>query len=359
MLARQLGFVSSWKMLTRERGWLKPVCLLALIGWVPVVGQIAIFGYALEWARVTAWGVDAIPKQRGIDYRKVLKTGARAYAVYALMLVAIGVILSMLTGHQISSVVDFVPLGAGQYVWGALLGRHLLSSSGLFAAVIGLLLGAVILAAMMRAVLYDSFGAGWRLDRIAQMIERDPFGFFKTWVAGILGAAVAVACVIVLGTLVGSIALGGTVSMLLTVMMRGYLWTEGHLLQQIMSMDIGPLIIIVALAIAALLVFGMVAIAMQLVTINVMGQWFCRFEVERWGVSDAPLPTGVPVRAETAPAWSASSGTTATRAAAADSYWDEPISPQAGRSSAAPRAASAEGASKPAEASSATSSADE
>ena len=62
MLSRQLGFTSSWKMLTRDKGWLKPLCVLALVGWIPILGQIVVFGYGFEWARLTAWGIDAAPK---------------------------------------------------------------------------------------------------------------------------------------------------------------------------------------------------------------------------------------------------------------------------------------------------------
>ena len=47
MYAQQLGFVSSWKMLTRDKGWIKPLLILTLVGWIP------------SWARSpsldTAW----------------------------------------------------------------------------------------------------------------------------------------------------------------------------------------------------------------------------------------------------------------------------------------------------------------
>ena len=33
---------------------------------------------------------------------------------------------------------------------------------------------------------------------------------------------------------------------------------------------------------------------MNLVSVNAMGQWFARFDVNRWGVSSAPLPDDVP-----------------------------------------------------------------
>ena len=56
----------------------------------------------------------------------------------------------------------------------------------------------------------------------------------------------------------------------------------------------GLVMVIVLLVIAALFVGGVITVAMQLVSINAMGQWFCRFDVNRWGTSSAPLPDGVP-----------------------------------------------------------------
>ena len=46
MSARNLGLMSSWHMLTRDKGWLKPVMVLALVAWIPIVGQIVQIGRA-------------------------------------------------------------------------------------------------------------------------------------------------------------------------------------------------------------------------------------------------------------------------------------------------------------------------
>ena len=47
MNARNLGFVSSWHMLTAIRAGRKPVLVLTLVGWIPILGQIACS--AMEW----------------------------------------------------------------------------------------------------------------------------------------------------------------------------------------------------------------------------------------------------------------------------------------------------------------------
>ncbi len=75
MVSQKPSFSASWRLLTRDKGWIKPILVLTLVGMVPIVGQIAILGYGLEWARLTAWGVEAAPKQSRVDYGKIMHTG--------------------------------------------------------------------------------------------------------------------------------------------------------------------------------------------------------------------------------------------------------------------------------------------
>ena len=85
---------------------------------------------------------------------------------------------------------------------------------------------------------------------------------------------------------------------------------------------------------AALFFYGVISVAMQLVSVNAMGQWFCRFEVGRWGASADPLPEGVPAGRTGGSAQPASPVTPAPPSSdaassgtgsndAATSYWDD------------------------------------
>lgn len=71
----------SWKMLTRAPGWIKPILLLTLVSFIPIFGLIFVLGYTLEWARLTAWGIDSSPKQSGVDVGACLSCGWRALLV--------------------------------------------------------------------------------------------------------------------------------------------------------------------------------------------------------------------------------------------------------------------------------------
>ena len=296
MLSQDLGFISSWKMLTRDKGWLKPVLVLTLVSWIPILGQIVVLGYGLEWARLTAWGVDSAPKQRGVRYGKVLTTGGIALLVAITMSILLGLVNIILFGG--AYVGAAFPLLAGMTISGLVgsLGSGLLFGGVSFAAillmmVVNVFFGTFISVAMMRATVYDSFSAGWRLDRMFQMVVRDLGGFFHTYAVSLIGSIVS-GFAAGLVSLVGLLFVG-TSAFFLTyhAPVDGYYSDLGSIL---MHLGAFPILLIVILAIVAFFAVQVVGVAMQLVSINAVGQWFCRFDVNRWGVSSAPLPDGTP-----------------------------------------------------------------
>lgn len=206
MGARDLGFASSWRMLTRDKGWIKPVLILTMVGWIPILGQIVLFGYGLEWARLTAWGVDSAPKQRGVDYGKVLESGGRAFLV------------TVTLGFVVALVLQVVFPGSLGLLISGFAGNGLLSSSATFstglamsllALAASLLMGSFLQAAALRATIYDSFSAGWRLDRLFQMICRDLGGFFRAVLVTWIGGAIAGAYTFVVALVLSMVTVGG------------------------------------------------------------------------------------------------------------------------------------------------------
>ena len=286
MYAQQLGFASSWKMLTRDKGWIKPMLVLTIVGWIPVVGQMAIFGYALEWARLTAWGVDAAPKQHGVDVGKVMRTGCVAFIISVLMSAAATIVGAALFGSWAAAFA--LPMGSGLLAMlytGVMSGVGALGSLG--ALVIGLALEAFIMAAMLRATIYDSFGAAWRVDRICQMVARDPGGFAHVYAVSLIGGLINWAYSAL-------VSLIGTAVMAFGAVGIGFAFDRG-VERMVLGTAPGIIMVAVVCAIALLFVGSVIATVMQLLAVNAMGQWFCRFSVDRWGVSSAPLPDGVPV----------------------------------------------------------------
>lgn len=47
-----------------SKGWFGKICLLGLIEFIPIFGQMTVYGYCWEWAHKAAWGVDSpMPKK--------------------------------------------------------------------------------------------------------------------------------------------------------------------------------------------------------------------------------------------------------------------------------------------------------
>lgn len=294
MNAHNLGFLSSWHMLTRDKGWIKPILVLTLIGWIPVLGQIALFGYGLEWARLTAWGVDAAPKQRGVDYGKVLSSGGRAFLVsLTLGLVAAAVLQIVFPGT--------LYLYFGGVAGGGLMGSAMMSSFGvadsLVSIAVSALLGSFVLSASLRATIYDSFSAGWRLDRLFQMVLKDFGGFLRAFSVALIGGAIAGLYAFIVTIISVALAAGGILSVAAFGGISGhYVHGWGQIAEQILRIGAGPLLLFVLLMLLLAFIGGAIVTTMSLISMNAMGQWFCRFDVHRWGVSGDPLPDGVPHR---------------------------------------------------------------
>lgn len=294
MNAQNLGFMSSWHMLTRDKGWVKPVLVLTLVGWIPILGQIVLMGYGLEWARLTAWGVDAAPKQRGVDYGKVLSTGGRAFLVSLSLGFVIALVLQVVFPGSLYMLFTGLTAGNAVSVATAMASGAAMS---ILTIVVSIAMGTFLQAATLRATLYDSFSAGWRLNRLFQMIGRDFGGFLKVLLVTLIGGAISGVYAFVVSLVLMLVVMGGVMSATAFVGLSGSYMNGWHfLLEQLLRIGAGPLLLFIVVVIALAFVGSAISTAMSLVSMNAMGQWFCRFDVHRWGVSADPLPSDVPHR---------------------------------------------------------------
>lgn len=294
MNAQNLGFMSSWHMLTRDKGWVKPVLVLTLVGWIPILGQIVLMGYGLEWARLTAWGVDAAPKQRGVDYGKVLSTGGRAFLVSLSLGFVIALVLQVVFPGSLYMLFTGLTAGNAVSVATAMASGAAMS---ILTMVASIAMGTFLQAATLRATLYDSFSAGWRLNRLFQMIGRDFSGFLKVLLVTLIGGAISGVYAFVVSLVLMLVVMGGVMSATAFVGLSGSYLNGWHfLLEQLLRIGAGPLLLFIVVVIALAFVGSAISTAMSLVSMNAMGQWFCRFDVHRWGVSADPLPSDVPHR---------------------------------------------------------------
>ena len=140
----------SWELLTQQPGWIKPVLVLSAAMLVPIVGSIGVTGYGLEWARLTAWGVDAAPKQKNVQVGKLIASGWRAVVISLVIVLCFSAVVGLL-----SFVANLINGSFGTLL-------ELLIQ--LVASVAELFLGVFISIASVRAAIYEKISAGLRLD---------------------------------------------------------------------------------------------------------------------------------------------------------------------------------------------------
>jgi hypothetical protein len=262
MASESRGYWSrSWQLLTRDEGWIKPLLVLGAARLVPIVGSFGADGYGLEWARLTAWGVDSSPKQKNVNVSACIKTGARAFVVSLGYLVVIGFVRGILT---------------------TILGTSL---GGLLSAAVGLLGGVVVAVAKLHSAIYQSIGAGYQVPRIVEMIKRDYHGLLR--IAGmwaIMSIAIGVTFSVLLG---GATVVRGGDILIDLVGYSGYGYDDDWLIANTVLKLLGRM----APALCLLLYAGLVASSFQsLMVTTATGLWMRQFDVANWGEDNEPLP---------------------------------------------------------------------
>lgn len=260
-------FSRSWAMLTRDKGWIKPILLLALGMIVPIVGWLAVVGYAFEWARLSAWGVDSAPKQRDVRIGECIASGWRVFVVEFVWLAVWGLVAGLVTrafGFVLGgSVEDFI-----SNVFGVLLIFYTL----------------VTYVAALRAVVYTKIIAGLNPKAVFEMVARDSRGLLKL-VLIYVGAGFTITLIVVILCVAVVAAAFGQMAQLY-YLSYGYGSSSLEAISAFSSFASAmlPWIIIIVY------VVSVVAVAAELLLANSIGLWMAQFDVPSWGGPNDPLP---------------------------------------------------------------------
>ena len=263
-------FSRSFALLKRDKGWIKPLLVLSAANLVPFVGTLGVQGYALEWARLTAWGVDSSPKQKDVRVGECIKAGWRGFVA--------GLGYAIIAGIISQGVVSF--FGSN-------------SITSLLTFVIGMIGSIAYMVAGLRAAIYQDFKAGYRFDRMWDMVSADFGGFCKLGVITLLMS-------VVVGVIVSILA-----SLILIPSLIGWAFSFGSVgYSNSADMSMVLFSFLDALAAAApwvaivLFILSVGTTLTTLITYTATGLWMRNFNVPAWGASEDPLP----VSANVAPA---------------------------------------------------------
>lgn len=265
MAARREGYWSkSFALLRRDVGWIKPLLVLSAARMVPIIGPFGVDGYALEWARLTSWGVDSSPKQKNVDIGACIVSGARAFAAaFGYLFVFLLVVLSL--GHVGDS-----ESWTQVLVW-----------------LLGLPLTVLLTVIKLRATIYQSIGAGYQLNRIADMVKRDYRGLLKITGINLVIDCVTTVVIVVLALAASPFALSGLPSLLSELFGTAHSYmSEADLARLILSILSRSIVLVVILR----YLDGIGRIFRNLITTTAVGLWMRQFDVRAWGESADPLP---------------------------------------------------------------------
>lgn len=261
---RDRYFARAWALLTRDRGWIKPVLVMTAAMFVPVVGVLGVLGYALEWARLTAWGVNSAPKQKKVRVGACIASGWRVFVV---------LFVWGFCSALIGSILEHVPFFGDilEFVW------------DIFEIFIGLL----AMVGALRATIYQKIIAGLRVKTIWQMGTHDAGGLLRVFGIGLLGACCMTA--VSFFVLVSSLT-----SMLpeLHYYLNEWYWYGALSSAAFPSVQILLLVISTlgpALLVLLLLLFFLVVV-MWMLCYTALGLWMRQFDVSAWGKDEDPLP---------------------------------------------------------------------
>lgn len=262
-------FSRSLALLRKDQGWLKPLLVLAAAALVPIVGLLGVQGYALEWARLTAWGVDSAPKQKEVRVGECIKSGWRGFVAGVGYVIFAGVINGLLAN---------------------LLGDNVITS--ILSIAVSLIGSIAYTVAALRATIYQDFTAGYRFDRMWELVSRDFEGLSK-----ILLINVAISLVVgIVTSLLGMLILIPTILRWAfevegaNLYNTGFDYSDSATMRYLLFGFIDSLVTASPwLAILAYLssIGGTFA---TLITFTATGLWMRNFNVAAWGASEDPLP---------------------------------------------------------------------
>lgn len=285
-------FKSAWGDIKNSPGWFGKICLLALVNFIPIFGQIVTYAYLYGWAREIAWGThEPLPKK--IISNEDGKFWRRGWFVLVLSFVF--------------SLVPYIIVQLGNYCQamaysGARFGAQVVVNPGLdLLGNIVMLIGGLGMLVMivfawvgnMRISIYDRLSAGFQLDTIVKMLRRDSKGMLKIVGMGLLFEVIlGIILSIVISILVFLVVFVG-VSGLINA---GYSaqsfqnMTEaeamGLIVQFISSAGLVGLLAILVISFCILLV----TVFVRMLVVRAVGYWTMQFDVPRWGGQDDPLP---------------------------------------------------------------------
>ena len=278
-------FQTAWNDIKNSPGWFGKLCLLALLNFIPIFGQIVMLGYLYGWAREMAWGAhrplpsSIFSNDDGKFWRRgwFLLVVGFVFQLVPSIIVGIG---NSMRGVSVATYLQGYPHGLDAPVVAAG-GVAATAGIGMLIVLVGFVLALLVevltMIAFMRTAIYDRLSAGFQLGKIWKMFRHDTSGILKIFGMNLLvSAIIGVICGIALSLVI----------MIVIAMAAGttYGSQEANAVA-IAFMGIGSLLMLVVLY------FTLVGtVFVETLVARALGYWTMQFEVPKWRGQDDPLP---------------------------------------------------------------------
>lgn len=273
-------FYDSWHDITSSPGWFVTILKLALVSLIPVFGAIVVYGYLYTWARERAWGINQ-PMPRRIFENKDGKLYSRGGLIFIISLIVAAITSFILNVDMLASVTRISQMLAyspqslsDPNVLFNMLPLYLVPHSSLFGMVVSVILTIVGWIMSMRVAIYDSFNAGFRLDKAWKMLTHNILGILKVWLMSII--------VTVVVTIVGLVIAG----LIVIIPMAACFAMSGATV----NAAIAAILLIIPLLLLAVYVALVLSSIETALVIRALGYWTETFNVPEWGSYAEPLP---------------------------------------------------------------------
>lgn len=254
---------NAWEDLEADNDWWKAVLALGLMNCVPLIGQIAMFGYLFDWAKEVAWGMKTPLSRKLNDIGRCFKYGFTALWVILIWVVPV-VVAGLLLGliPVVGPIICFI------------------------VEVFAILVGALSAVGAFRSIIYERIMPGLQFKRVFRMFRRDAGGLWQVFCIILLDIPLLVAAVFIV--LLPTIPFIDTITTVATT--------------RVLGADLVPLVLLGMLTIVvALVVWVMGALASAFIAtlyVRALGYWMERFKPAEWKTPSTPMPFEIEMEAE-------------------------------------------------------------
>lgn len=284
-------FETAWNDIKNSPGWFGKLCLLALVGLIPIFGQIVMLGYLYGWARQIAWGAhmpmpaSIFENEDGKFWRRglFLLVISFVFGLIPLIITQVGTNMQSATLTATLYSLNENPSAVASGAAGVANGASMMLGSGLY--LLGMILSMVVSVfawvASMRASIYDNLSAGFQLGKIWKMMKQDMSGILKIFgmnlLVGLIFGLIFSVVIIALVFAIVLIGAGGVAGL-----------EGGGAPSASVAVPLGIASVLLILVVTFFIMVGSMFI--EALVARAMGYWTMQFDVPHWRGQDDPMP---------------------------------------------------------------------